>query len=159
MDSLIACRNAAGARYLLIGGQALRLHGLPRFSMDWDIFVPPHDAANLAAITDALGDEADVPLAALGPRGENLIQTYQTRFGVIQFHLAVPGLTSFDAAAARAVYLEDDPGQRAACLSVRDLLACKRASNRPQDQQDILFLEERLRVASPESGGEASAPR
>lgn len=40
MDSLIAVRNAAGARYLVIGGQAVRLHGLPRFSMDWDLFVP-----------------------------------------------------------------------------------------------------------------------
>lgn len=41
MDSLITAMNQAGVRYLVIGGQAVRLHGLPRFSMDWDFLPPP----------------------------------------------------------------------------------------------------------------------
>jgi hypothetical protein len=36
MNELILGFNAAGIRYLLIGGQAMRLAGMPRFSMDWD---------------------------------------------------------------------------------------------------------------------------
>ena len=43
MDEFIQQLNAAGARYLLIGGQAMRLAGMPRYSMDWDFFIPPHD--------------------------------------------------------------------------------------------------------------------
>ena len=46
MDELILAFNAAGIRYLLVGGQAMRLTGMPRFSMDWDFFIPPHDENN-----------------------------------------------------------------------------------------------------------------
>jgi hypothetical protein len=37
VDAIFQKLNHVGARYLLIGGQALRLHGLPRYFMDWDI--------------------------------------------------------------------------------------------------------------------------
>ena len=43
MNELILALNAAGVRYLLIGGQAMRLAGMPRYSMDWDFFIPPRD--------------------------------------------------------------------------------------------------------------------
>ena len=43
--------------------------------------------------------------------------------------------------------LPTEDGEQAKCLSARDLLASKRAINRAQDQQDILFLEELLRRA------------
>ena len=36
MDELLDQFNASGIRYLLIGGQAMRLMGMPRYSMDWD---------------------------------------------------------------------------------------------------------------------------
>ncbi|HMP77091.1 MAG TPA: hypothetical protein PKE12_12420 [Kiritimatiellia bacterium] len=147
MDTLIGVLNGAEARYLVIGGQAVRLHGLPRFSMDWDIFIPPHDENNFARITRALGDDLDVELLPLGPRGENVIQTYQTKWGVIQFHLSVPGLPSFDDAERSCATRLTEDGEPAKCLSARDLLASKRTTNRPQDQQDILFLEELLRQA------------
>jgi hypothetical protein len=144
MDTLIDRLNRAGARYLVIGGQAMRLWGLPRFSMDWDLFVPPRDESNLHAIEKALADELDVALLPLGPRGENLVQTYQTRFGIVQFHLVVPGLASFEVAQRHAVRLADEDGCAVPCLSARDLLATKLATHRAQDQQDIAFLEELL---------------
>ena len=50
MNELILALNAAGIRYLLVGGQAMRLTGMPRFSMDWDFFIPPRDEANLAQL-------------------------------------------------------------------------------------------------------------
>lgn len=148
MDSLIQRLSQAGARYLLIGGQAIRLHGLPRFSMDWDFFIPARDQANLGLITRALAPELDVDLLPLGPRGENLIQTYQTCWGILQFHLAVPGLSSFDEVNQRAVVLKTEDGESIRCISAPDLLASKRAVNRPQDQQDIAYLEELLRRAT-----------
>ena len=144
MDSLIARLNKAGARYLVIGGQAVRLFGFPRFSMDWDIYVPPHDEHNLRIIENALTGELDVSLLPLGPRGENIIQTYQTRFGIVQFHLVVPGLTSFADAARNAARLTDEDGNAVPCVGARDLLAAKLATHRAQDQQDIAFLKELL---------------
>jgi hypothetical protein len=34
VDEVIRRFNASGVRYLVIGGQAVRLEGCPRFSMD-----------------------------------------------------------------------------------------------------------------------------
>jgi len=50
MDELILAFNAAGVRYLLVRGQAMRLTGMPRFSMDWDFFIPPHDENNFTKL-------------------------------------------------------------------------------------------------------------
>ena len=90
MDELFLALNEASVRYLLIGGQAMRLMGMPRFSMDWDIFIPPGDEANFELLNQVLDAELDLPLIPLGPQGENFVQTYQTSWGVVQFHLALP---------------------------------------------------------------------
>ena len=47
MDELLEQLGASGVRYLLIGGQAMRLMGMPRYSMDWDLFIPPQDQADI----------------------------------------------------------------------------------------------------------------
>ena len=61
MDELLKRLNQAGVRYLLAGGQAMRLAGMPRFTMDWDFFIPPRDADNLACLNALLADELDCP--------------------------------------------------------------------------------------------------
>jgi hypothetical protein len=146
MNELILAFNAAGIRYLLVGGQAMRLAGMPRFSMDWDFFIPPHDDKNLARLNEILQDEIDLPLVALGSRGENFIQTYQTRWGILQFHLGLPGVPRFDEAEKAAVSQQTEQGTPVNCLSGIHLLAAKRAADRPQDQADIAFLEELKRL-------------
>lgn len=103
MNDLILAFNAAGIRYLLVGGQAMRLTGMPRFSMDWDFFIPPRDEKNFARLNEILKDELDVPLVVLGSRGENFIQTCQTSRGILQFHLGLPGVPRFDEAEKAAV--------------------------------------------------------
>ena len=141
MDEVIRQFNAYGIRYLLIGGQAVRLEGFPRFSMDWDVYIPPRDAGNFDRIAKVLGDELDVPLLPLGPRGENFVQTYQTKWGILQFHLAGPGLPPFDEAESRATehLTEDEVPVR--CLNGNDLLKSKQLTHRPSDAADIEFLE------------------
>jgi hypothetical protein len=141
VDEVIEIFNRNHVRYLLIGGQALRLEGMPRFSMDWDFYVPPHDARNLRTINKALGDELDLPLLPLGKKGENSVQTYQTRWGIIQFHMGGAGLPDFDQAERNAARHRTESGTEVLCLCGRDLLASKKAANRPQDQDDIRFLE------------------
>lgn len=141
MDEVIRRFNASGIRYLIIGGQAVRLEGCPRFSMDWDVYVPAQDPANLKAINELLIHELDVPLMGLGPRGENFIQTYQTSWGILQFHLAGPGLPPFDEAERRAITHETEDGVPVKCLGGNDLLESKKRTNRPCDAADIEFLE------------------
>ena len=146
MKDLFATLNAAGIRYLLAGGQAMRLLGMPRFSMDWDFFIPPRDEENLKRLNEILQHELDVPLLPLGLRGENFIQTYQTRWGILQFHLGLPGVPRYDDAESKMVVRDSEHGTPVKCLSGLHLLAAKRAADRPQDQADILFLEELQRL-------------
>ena len=146
MDELLQKFAEARVRYLLVGGQAMRLFGMPRFSMDWDFFIPPRDAENLSRLNEVLAGELDMPLVPLGPRGENLIQTYQTRWGVVQFHLCLPGVPKFEEAERQAVVRLNELGRPVRCLSGPLLLAAKRTANRPQDQADIEFLTEFKRL-------------
>ena len=114
---------------------------MPRFTMDWDLFIPSKDLENIRRINELLADDLDLELVPMGGRGENIIQTYQTRWGIIQFHLAVAGIHSFDEAERRAVFHENENGVKVKCLSVEDLISSKKAVLRPQDQADIEFLE------------------
>lgn len=147
MDEIIRLFNAEAVRYMLIGGQAVRLEGLPRFSMDWDFYIPPRDADNIAKLNRLLRTMLDMPLLPLGPQGENFIQTYQMDAGIIQFHLGGPGLPPFDEAEARAVWRHTEDGTSVRCLAINDLLASKEKANRPQDQVDIKYLREKLNRA------------
>ena len=142
MDELFRRLNESKTRYLLIGGQAMRLRGMPRYSLDWDVFIPARDVENFARLNAALDQFLDYPIEPLGPRGEGFVQTHNTPFGVVQFHLLVPGVPNFDAADKRAVERTVGDGIRARCLSGSDLLAAKEAANRPQDQADLIFLRE-----------------
>lgn len=146
MDDLLQSFAVGDIRYLLIGGQAMRLWGMPRFSMDWDFLIPPRDAGNFSRLNQILAEELDSPLVELGPRGENFIQTYQTRWGVLQFHLGIPGVARFDEAERSAVIRHTENGTPVKCLSGPFLLAAKKAAGRPQDLADIEFLLELQRL-------------
>lgn len=141
VDELIRLFNQHQVRYLIIGGQAVRLEGMPRFSMDWDFFIPPKDLDNIKKINRVLEPELDLPLLPLGAHGENFVQTYQTRWGIVQFHLAGLGLPRFEEAEARAVIHETENHTPVRCLCRNDLLESKRKAARPQDTLDIVFLE------------------
>ena len=118
----------------------MRLAGMPRFTMDWDFFIPPRDEENFAKLNSILEEECDLPLVPLGPSGENFIQTYQTRWGVLQFHLGLPGVPRFDDAERLGVVHKTEDGTPVKCLSGLHMLSAKQAANRPQDQADIEFL-------------------
>ncbi len=124
----------------------MRLAGMPRYSMDWDLFIPPRDEQNFSKLNQILEPELDLPLVPLGTRGENSIQTYQTRWGVLQFHLGLPGVPRFDEAERASLMRQTEQGTTVKCLSGLHLLAAKRAADRPQDQADIEFLEELQRL-------------
>lgn len=153
MERLIAKLNAAGARYLLIGGHAVRLEGMPRFTLDWDLYIPGRDRENLSLINGALAGDLDVELVPLGPNGENFIQTYQTPEGILQFHLAGVGLPPFEDAEQRRVLRRLEGGTPVWCMCAEDLLRAKEAANRPQDAADVLFLRWKLAASRPTAEG------
>ena len=81
MDELIHLFNQNQVRYLLMGGQAVRLEGMPRFSMDWDFFIPPRDRDNILKINRLLEGELDLPLLPLG-EGEKISSKLTRSAGV-----------------------------------------------------------------------------
>ncbi len=148
MEVLLKRLNDAGARYIVIGGQAMLQEGMPRFTLDWDLFIPPRDADNFRKINQALADEFDVELIPFDPMtGEGFVQTYQTSRGIIQFHQALPGLPKFDIVEERSV-CHEYCGVSAKYLSLDDLLASKIAVSRDKDSDDILFLQMKKEAAS-----------
>jgi predicted nucleotidyltransferase len=141
MNATIRLLVDAGVRFIVIGGHAMRYAGMPRMTLDWDLYIPPHDLENFSRINAALEKDLDMEVVPLGPRGENFVQTFPTQWALIQFHLIVAGVPSYDAAEQRAVEIIDD-GVRFKRISGPDLLNAKQKANRPQDQADIRFLQE-----------------
>ena len=141
MERLLKKLKDAQVRYVVIGGQAMLQEGMPRFTLDWDIFIPPRDADNFEKLNAALADELDMKVEPLDIRsGEGFVQTFQTRAGIIQFHLAPPGLPKFATVEERAV-TRDYKGVPVKYLCLDDLLSSKLAVARDKDADDILFLQ------------------
>ena len=140
MEELLRKLNDAQVRYVVIGGQAMLQEGMPRFTLDWDLFIPPFDSDNFAKLNSALSGELDMEVEPMDVRsGEGLVQTFQTSAGIIQFHLSPPGLPKFAEVEARAV-TRDYKGIPVKYLCLDDLLNSKLAVARDKDDDDILFL-------------------
>ena len=141
MEILLKQLNEAGVRYFVIGGQAMLQDGMPRFTLDWDLFIPLRDEANFERINTVLDEELDIPLVPFDPAsGEGFVQTYQTQYGIIQFHQVLPGLPKFDIVEERSV-IHDYRGIPVKYLCLDDLLSSKLAVARDKDSDDILFLQ------------------
>ena len=140
MEKLLKKLNDAQVRYVVIGGQAMLQEGMPRFTLDWDLFIPPFDRENFAKLNSALAGELDMEVEPLDVKsGESFVQTFQTAAGIIQFHLSPPGLPKFAEVETRAV-TRDYKGVPVKYLCLDDLLNSKLAVARDKDADDILFL-------------------
>ncbi|MPN50708.1 hypothetical protein SDC9_198341 [bioreactor metagenome] len=140
MEAILKKLNDADVRYVVIGGQAMLQEGMPRFTLDWDIFIPPFDKENFAKLNSALSSELDMEVEPLNPQtGEGFVQTFQTVYGIVQFHLSPPGLDKFSEVETRSV-VHDVSGIPVKYLCLDDLLRSKTAASRDKDSDDILFL-------------------
>lgn len=137
---LFAALNAAGAKYLLVGGYALAFHGHPRFTKDLDVWVEASDE-NAGRVHHALAD--------FGAPLHELSREDLTRSGIV-FQIGVPPnridiLTSID-----GVRFEDAWPERETTgygetpvpvLGRAHLIVNKRATGRAQDLLDVSELE------------------
>jgi len=139
---LLACLNAHGVDYMVVGGYALAFHGAPRFTGDLDVWVRS-DVENARRVLAALADfgfgsldlkEADFTAA------DRVIQ-----LGVppvrVDIVTSISGVT-WNQAAPRRV-----PGQygeaKVFYISRADFIVNKRACGRRKDLADIEALEEK----------------
>lgn len=131
---------AAGVEYLLVGGQAVALHGVPRFTKDADVWVRD-DAENLLRVRRALvafGAPAETMTALESARELDVVWMGQPPARIDLMKNVPAG--DFQAAWARRARFSVGAVQ-VNCVSRDDLIALKRASGRPQDLLDANLLE------------------
>lgn len=138
---LLAEFASAKVDYLVVGGQALALHGHPRFTKDADLWLR-NTPDNLARATAALRSFGAPPatLEALIPAAPMDVVWMGTPPARIDLMKAVPG-GDFDRAWATRVSTEVD-GTALQLIGRAELEAIKRASGRPQDLVDADLLRE-----------------
>jgi len=126
-------------RYVVIGGIASILHGVPRVTFDLDILIEA-TPENAKRLLDALRDAglATASLTTVEELLANAITVFEDRVR-IDVQTATPGVT-FAAAWGRRKTVSYH-GQEFSILSREDLIASKRAAGRPVDLEDVRLLE------------------
>ena len=125
-------------RYVVIGGIASILHGVPRATFDLDILIEstPENAQRLldALLEAGLGTAA---LTSVQGLLANEITIFKDRVRV-DVQTATPGLVFTDAWLRRKTVTYN--GQEFFILSKEDLVRSKRAAGRPVDLEDVRLL-------------------
>lgn len=142
-----------GVRYILIGATAARLQGFPRMTADADI-APATDRDNLRRLSLALRDMRARVFTESVPEG--LAFTFDadslsranvwhlvTDAGRVDVIFKPSGTEGFDDLANAALTYQVF-GVQVRAASLQDILRSKMASQRPQDQQDVIILKQML---------------
>lgn len=127
-----------GVEYLFIGKGGAILLGYPAATQDVDLFPrkSPENGRRIVAALDEIGfalsdaDKSDVVT------GKDFVQLSAGPFDV-DLVFAPDGIESFDAAARKAVRIENF-----SVMSIADIIASKRAAGRKRDLAELELLEE-----------------
>jgi predicted nucleotidyltransferase len=136
-------------RYLLIGGEAVIYYGHARLTGDIDFFYDFQND-NSARLFDALREFWRGEIPGIEKKEELAAENVILQFGRPPYRIdlvsSIDGVV-FDRAWENGVWLEIE-GEMTGADSLRfkliglsDLIANKKASNRPKDQEDLKFLE------------------
>lgn len=137
---MLQCLYAEGVRFLLVGAYALAVHGYPRATKDIDFFVwaTPENADYLMRALVRFGAPIkDLSAADFAAEGT----VFQIGSGPqrIDILTGISGVSFAQAYADRLTVSME--GVEVPVISLKDLIANKRASGRTQDLADIERLE------------------
>lgn len=150
---LFAALEKHHVRYLLVGGLAMNLHGVPRLTMDVDLIVALDDSnlqGFLAACSD-LGLRPALPVALSELADKAKREEWVKRRRMIAFSLLAPEKTAptldiligatiaFEPAYERRA-IRDVAGIEVSLAAVEDLIALKAEAGRAQDMADVAQL-------------------
>lgn len=152
-DLIFRSLHEAGARYLVVGGVAVVLHGYPRFTADLDLVValdPENVRAALGALR-ALGYRPRAPVVAedladplkrkqwRGEKGMVVFSLWSPEHPLTEIDLFVEEPFPFPEAYARSVRVEfGSVPVTVACID--DVVELKRRAGRPKDHDDVRAL-------------------
>ncbi|WP_437928089.1 DUF6036 family nucleotidyltransferase [Sorangium sp. So ce291] len=143
---LLSALSVADARFMVVGAYAVGVHGRPRATKDLDIWVEA-SAENAARVMAAL-HRFGAPVSELS---EQDLATPGTGFmmGVpprrIDVLTQISGV-EFAQAWPRRIEVAFGENIRCPVIALEDLIANKRAADRPQDRADVQALERLLRL-------------
>ena len=131
-----------GVEYILIGGFAVILHGLPRFTIDMDFFMKMAEK-NVQRLRQALfsvfGD-SDIEEITFDELSKYPVIRYGTPNG---FHIDIMAQLGASATYEDLEYeIMEVHGQKIRVATAETLLKLKEGSIRPEDKGDALFLKE-----------------
>jgi hypothetical protein len=139
LQAVFASFHSRDVKYLVLGGIAAVLYGVPRATFDLDVLIetsPDNARRLLAALVDAgMGTAAMVTPEELLA---NEITVFNGRVR-LDVQTSSPGL-AFDSAWSRRAEMNYQ-GQVFYVVSREDLIASKRAAGRPVDLEDARILE------------------
>lgn len=138
---LFVALNAASCRYLLVGGYALAVYAVPRFTKDLDVWVEasPENAPRILAALEQFG----APVASLSEA--------DFRYAGTVFQIGLPPnridiVTSIDGVAFEDAWPSRFGAEYGSVpitvIGREDLIRNKRATGRPQDLVDVALLEQ-----------------
>jgi hypothetical protein len=138
--------NQSGVDYVLGGGFAVILHGMPRLTDDIDLFVEP-SPENVCKIKRALmavfNDEAIEEMRPTDVEEYSVVR-YGTPEGFyLDFIGKIGDKANFSTIKKGLIYLEVENVQIPVC-GIETMLWLKKKTIRPIDQQDVRFLKEKL---------------
>jgi hypothetical protein len=136
---LLRSLNAAGVRYLIVGGYAVMVHTEPRYTKDLDIWIEPNED-NARSLLVALA-EFGAPISGIQPSDFTAPEVF-FQIGMepvrIDIMTSVTGL-DFPSAWSRKIVV-DFGGEPTPVLCRQDILAAKIAVSRPRDRKDVRNL-------------------
>ncbi len=155
VEAVVSALNAAGVRYLIVGGLAVNAHGYQRTTVDLDLVIQLVPQNVLAALRElaALGYLPRIPVTPEQFADSSQREEWRTEKGMVVFqmhsdeHRSTPidifvyEPFDFDLEYQRASLESIAPGINACIIQLETLFQMKREASRPKDLADLHALQ------------------
>jgi predicted nucleotidyltransferase len=145
--------SKAGIDYLIVGGLAVNLHGIPRMTYDIDIMIRL-DSENITKLVERLRDWGYRPKVPVDPldleddvrrdswiqeKGMKAFNFYSESLPIGEIDLVIESPIPYHELKKRAVTFEIE-GEKVPVVSIHDLITLKIKAGRKQDISDVEHL-------------------
>jgi predicted nucleotidyltransferase len=147
--------NQAGVRYIVVGGVAVNMHGVPRMTYDLDLLVDLEDRnlEVLLGLLEGWGFRPRVPVHILDladgskrrewieDKGMKAFNLVNEQWALSEIDIIIDSPVSYEQARANQVTVKVS-GVEVPIASIPDLVLMKQNTGRNQDEADIRYLEQ-----------------
>jgi hypothetical protein len=154
LGPIFATLEESGARYVVVGGLAVVLHGYARLTADVDLVVDlsPGEAVKVVAALTRIGMVPRAPVDArdfadaakrrewIEEKGMRVFSMYDPRRPLVEVDVFVEPPIAFEDLWERSESVEVG-GRSIRVASIPDLIEMKKEAGRPKDAEDVAALE------------------